>query len=135
MELPMKPKLLAIASDGGKLVKSLESKDWEIRSVSSLEEANREIVESPLYDLVLIEVDNLADSMWQDALQMMAASPTPCQAVVCCRNGEEDQWTKVLGAGAFDLITEPYSKQEVLRIVGQALTDQSLHRLSHLKAS
>jgi DNA-binding NtrC family response regulator len=131
----MKPKLLVIASDGDKLVKSLESKDWDIRLVSSLEEANKELAESPLYDLGLIEVDDLADSTWREALRMMAESPKHCEAIVCCRNGGEEQWAKVLEAGAFDLITEPYYKQEVLRIVWRALTDQSLHQLAHLKAS
>ena len=131
----MKPRLLVITSAGDKLVQALASEEWDIHLVSGLENAHREFADAHLYDLVLIEVDDLADQTWKQALQLLSESPKPCEAIVCFRNGGEDQWAKVLEDGAFDLITEPYHPEEVHRIVRQVLTDQSLHRLAHLRVS
>jgi DNA-binding NtrC family response regulator len=131
----MKPGLLVIASDGDKLTKSLQSEDWDLRLVRNLEEATKEFNEGHLYDLIFVEVDDLADSVWRETLRMIAEPPRSCEVIVCCRNGEEDQWAKVLEAGAFDLITGPYYKPEIHRIARRALTDQSLHRLAHVKTS
>ena len=129
----MKPKLLVITSAGDELQKALQSEEWDIQSVSRLEDVHREFADAHLYDLALIEVNDLSDETWRQALQLLAESAKPCDAIVCCRGGGEDQWAKVLGAGAFDLITAPYHAPEVHRIVRQVLTDQSLHRLAHLK--
>jgi DNA-binding response OmpR family regulator len=129
----MKPKLLVITSAGDELMKALESEEWDIQSVSKLEDAHREFADAHLYDLVLIEVEDLSDGTWKEALHLLAESPKSCAGIVCCRDDGEDQWAKVLGAGAFDLITAPYHPPEVHRIVRQVLTDQSLHRLAHLK--
>ena len=114
-------------------MKALESDEWDIQSVSTVQDAHREFSDAHLYDLVLVEVDDLSDGRWKEALRLLAESAKPCDAIVCCRDGGEDQWANVLGAGAFDLITAPYHPAEVHRIVRQVLTDQSLHRLAHLK--
>jgi DNA-binding response OmpR family regulator len=129
----MKPRLLVITSAGDKLMKALASEEWEIHLVSGLEDEHREFADAHLYDLALIEVDDLADRTWRRALRLLAESPKPCEAIICSRKGGEDQWAKVLEAGAFDLITEPYYPEEVHRIVRKALEEQTLQRLAHLR--
>jgi hypothetical protein len=50
--------------------------------------------------------------------------------VVCSRLADEQLWAEVIQCGAFDLIPEPWDRNEVLRIIRSALESHYTDRFS-----
>ena len=132
----MDTRLLVVASPKKRdeLVHFLESGDWEVHTASTLPEFHRELTGPGSFDVALIDMD-FADGSWKDVMDILTSDRHSCTVIVCCRQAAEQLWAEVVGQGAYDLLVEPYEKQEVLRLVQSALDRMNLHRLAQLKAS
>lgn len=51
---------------------------------------------------------------WREAVELMHRRAPHLPVIVVCRTGGESEWVEVLEAGAFDLISAPFSKEQVL---------------------
>ncbi|HWP85287.1 MAG TPA: response regulator [Terriglobia bacterium] len=110
-------RLLRVLSDGG----------LEIATAENITEAQMRMSASGKFDLAFVDSD-LPDGSWRDMLQLIVASGAGCEMVVCARCGDERLWAEVIQCGAFDLVPEPFERQEVLRIVNSALDSRYLQR-------
>lgn len=98
---------------------------------STLEEARQKLASSSSYDLVLTDAE-LPDGSWQDLLEFVLDSRKACEIVVNSSCGDEDLWAEVLQRGAYDLLVEPYDRQEVCRIIEGALDSHHMLRITQM---
>jgi DNA-binding NtrC family response regulator len=122
------------------LVMPRERRDSVLRSLSgsSLEFASAETAKAakgflagPVkYDLAIVDAE-LPDGSWRDVLRFLVASRAGCEMVVCSRCGDEQLWAEVIQCGAFDLVPEPFERQEMQRIIRSALDSRYLQRFGH----
>src|SRR5947207_2825113 len=94
------------------LLKQLDGRNMQIFLASDIQEARQKLKGSASYDLILADAQ-LPDGTWQDLLQIVLESATPCEMIVCSRCGDEQLWAEVLQCGAYDLLVEPYDQIEV----------------------
>lgn len=57
---------------------------------------------------------------WKQALRDLQRIPRPPQLVVTSRIADETLWAEVLNWGAYDLLAEPFRRDEVERVVAAA---------------
>ena len=58
---------------------------------------------------------------WKEAVELLHRRAPELPVIVVCRTGGESEWVEVLEAGAFDLISAPFSEQEVLSALERAI--------------
>lgn len=128
----MKPKILVVLSPHrrSELLRLLEGKNLQIYFASDFREAQQKLQGQSGYDLLLSD-EQLPDGSWRDLLQFLLESKTPCEMIVCSRCGDEQLWAEVLQCGAYDLLVEPFERQEVDRIIQSAIENQYMRRFSH----
>ncbi|MBI2816511.1 MAG: response regulator [Acidobacteria bacterium] len=132
----MKPKILVVLSPHrrSELLRILEGKNLQIYFASDFREAQEKLQGHSRYDLLLSD-EQLPDGSWRDLLQFLLESKTPCEMIVCSRCGDEQLWAEVLQCGAYDLLVEPFERQEVDRIIQSAIENQYMRRFSHSLAA
>ena len=82
--------------------------------------------------LVLLQASSLsgqtllvaAASSMRDALEEVQACYPVLLTIVLCRAGGEHEWTEVLEAGAFDLLTAPHRECAVLSVLEHAVASR-----------
>lgn len=124
--------LLVLSSQRrSKLQRLLNDCGVQTSVASTLEEARQKLASSSSYDLVLTDAE-LPDGSWQDLLEFVLDSRKACEIVVSSRCGDEDLWAEVLQRGAYDLLVEPYDRQEVCRIIESALDSHHMLRITQM---
>ena len=111
------------------LLDLLEDENLEVVAASSFEEAKKRLGGTASYDLLIVDAE-LPDGSWRDLLQVTLGSKKTCEVIVCSRCGDEQLWAEVFQCGGYDLIAEPYDRQEVLRIVQSALDSRYMERFA-----
>ena len=110
-----------------KLLSILSSQGIEVQTAEGVADAEEKLSGPRRYDVVMVDAE-LSDGTWRDVLQFVAASHAAREVVVCSRCGDEQLWAEVIQCGAFDLVPEPFERQEVLRIVRSAADSHYLDR-------
>jgi DNA-binding NtrC family response regulator len=111
------------------LLRLLEGKDLQLFLASDFKEARQKLKGSTAYDVVLADAE-LTDGSWRDILQFILDSRRSCEMIVCSRCGDEQLWAEVLQCGAYDMLVEPYERQEVHRIIQSAIDNQYMRRFT-----
>jgi DNA-binding response OmpR family regulator len=57
---------------------------------------------------------------WKKALQDLQRMSRPPQLIVSSRLADESLWAEVLNWGAYDLLAEPFQRDEVQRVIASA---------------
>jgi CheY-like chemotaxis protein len=57
---------------------------------------------------------------WRNALELIHSRTPQLPVIVVCRTGGELEWTQVLAAGGFDMITAPFSTVDILSVLTHA---------------
>lgn len=132
----MQPKILVVLSPHrrSELLRLLEGKDLQINLASDFREAQQKLSGQISYDLLLSD-EQLPDGSWRDLLQFLLDSKTPCEMIVCSRCGDEQLWAEVLQCGVYDLLVEPFERQEVHRIIQSAIDNQYIRRFTQTVAA
>ena len=76
-------------------------------------------LEQKLVQVVLTNAD-LPGWPWKQALQDLQRMAPPPQLVVTSRTADEFLWAEVLNWGAYDVLVEPFCRDEVERVVASA---------------
>jgi len=137
MEIKEHAKILVVAQPHRRtaLLKTLEGRNLQIYLASSFQEARDKLDSSAAsYDVLIADVE-LPDGSWQDLLSCLLDIKRPCEMIVCSRCGDERLWAEVLQCGAYDLLVEPFEKQEVHRIIENALDSQYMRRFCQMATS
>lgn len=116
------------------LLELLEGKSLQISTASDFREAREKLTEEAAFDLLLADAE-LPDGTWRDLLQLNLRLEPPCEMIVCSPCGDEELWAEALQRGAYDLLVEPYSRQEVYRIIRSALDNRYIRRFTAQAAS
>lgn len=126
----MSPKILLVLSPPcrSRLLPFLETEEWEIDSTVGFQDAVRKLAESS-YDLLLVDAE-LADGSWRNLLLFVQNSGLTCEMIVCSRHADHGLWAEVIQTGSYDLITEPFGRQQVTRIIRSALESHYMSRFS-----
>ena len=123
------PKVLLLSSDES------ETHEWEemfrehatLRIARNLDELQSNL-EGDVYD-VLFCGWSFHMGTWHDALGQVRLRCPDLPVVIFSRTGGEQEWVKVLAAGAFDLLIPPYQKQTMIPILEQAVASCEARRI------
>ena len=69
---------------------------------------------------VLVCESELPDGNWKDLLEALALLPLPPLLVVTSRKADDNLWAEVLNLGAYDVLSKPFDRAEVTRIISLA---------------
>jgi DNA-binding response OmpR family regulator len=69
---------------------------------------------------VLVCERDLSDGDWKQLLDAISALTTPPLMVVTSKNADDSLWAEVLHLGAYDVLSKPFDKAEVMRIISLA---------------
>ncbi|MDA1313275.1 MAG: hypothetical protein O2968_08070 [Acidobacteria bacterium] len=118
------------------LLRSIQSLDFEVLTVSTCSEARRLLQTSPPVKVVVTQV-SLPDGNWCDVLRYLVDNDIRASVVVSSPRADEHLWSEVLWRGGYDLLVEPYETDEVRRTIEGALraVDQSELQLALSGAS
>jgi DNA-binding NtrC family response regulator len=136
----MDPKILLVSPTERrqKLISILSSEGMEVLVADGVEDAKRRLARPRACDVVFVDAE-LPDGSWRDVLDFVTMHRTAAREVVVgSRCGDEQLWAEVIQCGAFDLIPEPFEKQEVLRIFRSAADSHyldSFHQRGAIRAS
>ena len=132
----MEPKILVVLSPHrrAELLRVLEGNNLQINLASDFREAQQKLQGKTSYDLLVAD-EQLPDGSWRDLLEFLLVSKTPCEMIVCSRCGDEQLWAEVLQCGAYDLLVEPFERQEVHRIIQSAIDNQYMRRFTQTVAA
>ena len=79
---------------------------------------------------VIVVEQTLPDGYWQDVLEGIYASvESPPHIIVSSRLADDHLWAEVLNLGGYDLLTEPFKREEVERIINSAMSLDQYQRV------
>jgi DNA-binding NtrC family response regulator len=91
---------------------------WQLFDVPNCDEAQRHLERAQI-GVVLCESE-LPDGSWKELLDRVSELPAPPLIIVTSRNADSALWAQVLNHGAYDVLTKPFDRSEVIRIVSLA---------------
>ena len=91
---------------------------WQIFEARSCQEA-LDFIEKNQIGVLLCEAD-LPDGNWKDLLEALSVSPQPPALVVTSLHADDALWAEVLNLGAYDVVSKPFERVEVTRIISLA---------------
>lgn len=91
---------------------------WTLHEVSCFREALLLLRRRPV-DLIITERD-LEDGSWRDVLDVLKGIPACPALIVTSRFADEYLWAEVLNEGGFDVLAQPFDREEVVRVISAA---------------
>ena len=121
------------ADDAGLLSHMLLPLSIPVQQVSDLRRA-RSRLDYEKYGVVLTEA-RLPDGDWKDVMTAVAEVSVASTVVVTHAFADARFWADVLAAGGYDVLTQPFYRPEVQRIISNALTPTAAYRKVSRSAS
>ena len=123
------PKVLLLSSDEAEGLKWVEMfrEHATLRIAKNLDEL-RSNLDSDAYDALFCGW-SFHMGTWHDALGQVHLRCPDLPVVIFSGTGGEQEWVKVLAAGAFDLLVAPYQKRSVISILEQAVASYEARRI------
>ena len=69
---------------------------------------------------VLVCECDLPDGNWKKLLDCLSKLPAPPLLIVASNNADDSLWAEVLNLGAYDVLSKPFDRAEVTRIISLA---------------
>ena len=69
---------------------------------------------------VVIAKSDMPDGSWRDMLDHLRCLVRPPLLIVTSRTADEHLWAEVLNLGGYDVLAEPFERDEMVRIVASA---------------
>ena len=69
---------------------------------------------------VVIVRSEFSGGDWKEVLQNLKERPQLPQLIVTSRTADEQLWSEVLNCGGYDVLAEPFDREEVERVVAAA---------------
>ena len=98
------------------LLDTLESCRIQVLWACDCSEARRMLQTQPMVQAVVTDTA-LPDGDWRRVLEIVAQGCADIDVVVCSRLGDYKLWMDVLELGGYDVLVQPYQRQEVRRIL------------------
>lgn len=113
------------------LLDALESCGIEVLPVCDCNEARR-MFETQSHMQVVVTDATLPDGDWRRVIEIVVQRYPNIEVVVSLRLGDLPLWLDVLDQGGYDVLVEPYQREEIQRIVEAAAA--SSYMRSHAQA-
>ena len=110
------------------LVEILEPLTLSVLTAEDCREARALLQTRPPLEIVIIDV-SLMDGNWCDIFKFLVDYEISASVVVASGFADERLWSEVLWRGAYDLLVEPYERDEVRRVLEGALRALEAQRL------
>ena len=107
----------------------LEGQGLEIELAVGFQDAIRKLSGGNSYDLLLVDAE-LPDGSWRNLMLFVQNSGMTCEMIICSRLENRELWAEVIQCGAYDIIAEPFERQEVTRIFRSALDSRYMRRFT-----
>jgi DNA-binding response OmpR family regulator len=120
-EIPPKTIHILLASDQNvwaALDQILRHSNWRLRHVTTCREAVAFAKDSETG--VVICQQHLPDGDWTTVLTEFATLPTSPNLIVTSRLPDDILWAEVLNLGGYDVLAQPFGRNEVFRVVSSA---------------
>jgi DNA-binding NtrC family response regulator len=101
------------------LVNALETCGFDVLPACDCNEARRMLETQPLVQVVVTDA-RLHDGDWRRVFEIVERGRRKIEVVVCSRLGDPKLWLDVLEQGGYDVLVEPFEREEVQRIVEAA---------------
>ena len=103
----------------------LEGASWPVTVLhsSDCEQALAQLADSRI-SVVICETP-LPDGSWKDLLACMARAKASSVLVVTSKLADESLWAEVLNLGGYDVLAQPFDREEVTRVVRSAVRASS----------
>ena len=69
---------------------------------------------------VVIAKSDMPDGSWQEMLDHLRCLARPPLLIVTSRTADEHLWAEVLNLGGYDVLAEPFERDEMVRVVASA---------------
>ena len=102
------------------LLENLDRLTLSVLTAEDCREARALLQTRPPLEIVIIDV-SLTDGNWCDIFKFLVDYGISASVVVASGFADERLWSEVLWRGAYDLLVEPYGREEVRRILEGAL--------------
>lgn len=101
---------------------------WKMLSAGSCREAF-EILQNHRVSVVVSDCI-LPDGTWKSLLSRFAQSPEEPLLIVTSRQADDRLWAEVLNLGGYDVLSKPFERSEVVRVIGAAWLQWRQRRLA-----
>ncbi len=91
---------------------------WDLHEVHSFHEALSLLRRRPV--ALVISDRDLKDGSWRDILDTLKGVPGSPPLIVTSRLADDYLWAEVLNEGGFDVLAQPFDREEVVRVVSAA---------------
>jgi len=92
--------------------------NWEIFEAHACQEAVSFLKKNRM--AVLVCERDLPDGSWKTLLDSLSMLPNPPLLVVTSQDTDDKLWSEVLNLGAYDVLSKPFDRSEVTRIISLA---------------
>ena len=76
---------------------------------------------------VVVTDTTLPDGDWRRVLEIVEQGRRKIEVVICSRVGDSKLWLDVLEEGGYDVLVQPYQREEIKRIVEAAAARSHKH--------
>ena len=91
---------------------------WQLFEVPDRRRATRFLKRHPVQ--VVIAKSDLPDGRWQEMLDHLRRLMRPPLLIVASRTADEHLWAEVLNVGGYDVLAQPFERDEMVRVVASA---------------
>jgi len=106
------------AGDDAQLRRVLAGPEWSASAAQNLADAVQ-LMKRNAFSVAICE-SKLSDGTWRDLLNRVASLERAPRVIVASRLADVYLWVEALNAGAYDVLSKPFSSKEILRAVGYA---------------
>lgn len=96
----------------------LNHSNWVLREARSCRQAIDELRKEPAG--VIVCEHSLPDGSWRDVQYAVSGMDSPPPVVVSSLHADDRMWAEVLNLGGYDVLPEPFDRNEVVRILSLA---------------
>ncbi|MCC7153481.1 MAG: response regulator [Bryobacterales bacterium] len=96
----------------------LNHSNWVLREARSCRQAVDELRNEPAG--VIVCEHSLPDGSWRDVHRAASGLEPPPPVVVSSLHADDRMWAEVLNLGGYDVLPEPFDRNEVVRILSLA---------------
>jgi DNA-binding response OmpR family regulator len=91
---------------------------WKLIEAKGRKQAIDHLNRSPIH--VVIVNCEVSGWNWRSLLRNLSRMPQPPQLIVTSRTADDHLWSEVLNCGGFDVLPEPFRRDEIERVVASA---------------
>ena len=102
------------------LLENLDRLTLNVLTAEDCRQARALLQTRPALEIVIIDV-SLTDGNWCDIFKLLVDYGISASVVVTSGTADERLWSEVLWRGAYDILVEPYGREEVRRVLEGAL--------------